>query len=236
MQKRLLLIFIMHLVNIIDLYSAPQKVFVANSYRLVDGQTSGVIQKNINRAGVLLVVPLDIHSTDPFEKHGIIVGFDKNLKCWMLGQAGKCDYSDPNTAVTASRELEEETGGYYTLAPGVIDKLPYLSAYEKQMFIHKVDDFDLPNKIKKAVKKAQLNSSYSQSYQEINDIEVISLKNLFDLAEKIDSCNIKKGKYFIQTTTSRTIRLNTLYAELFGHSCDHTRLFNSKKIFNELFK
>lgn len=237
MHKRLLFsMFLIHVFDVTYIYTKPKKLFVAPSCKLPDGKEYGDIQKNINRAGVIVIVPLSKKSSNLFENYGIIFGFDKNLKVWMVGQAGKSDDDDISTAVTASRELEEETGGYYRLRPEEIEKLPYLSVHQKQMFIYTSHDVTLPSKIKKAVKKAQSNSNLRKSYKEINDVEVVSLQELFDLAEKIDHCKIQRGKYFVTTTTGKVIRLNTLYVELFAHRCDHKRLVYARKMFQDILK
>jgi hypothetical protein len=236
MQKRLCFkIAAMIILNLNYIICAqPKKLFSAESCRFSDGQTRGALHKNIDRAGVLLVVPLHFNSPNFFENYGIVVGFDKNLESWMLGQAGKSEGNDFDTAVTAARELEEETGGYYKMSPHQIRNLPYLSVAAKQMFVYKVDDFKLPSKIKEAVKKVQFNYNLDQSYKEINDIEVVSLKNLFDLAEKIDSGKIKVKNYVIKTTTGKSIKLNKFYAQVFAHPCDHVRLEYAKQLFKDI--
>jgi len=234
MQKRLLLAIALTIFigSNYTISSESKKIFVAESYRFSDGKKHPPLQKDINRAGVLLLVSLDKNNSNVFENYGIIVGFDKNLKVWMLGQAGKCDHDDVSTAVTASRELEEETGGYYRLSSEQINKLPYLSAAQKQMFIYKSDDLELPSKIKHAVKKAQLNVHFSQSYKEINDIEVVSLQELFNLAQKIDAGQVRKNQYFVTTTTGKEIRLEKFYAQILAHPCDHNRLKYARRMFD----
>lgn len=218
------------------IYSKPKNEFSAVSSSFPDGTKSGIIHNDIGRAGVILVVPLNNGKSDPFEKYGIIVGYDKNIDSWMVGQAGRCDNSDTATHQTASRELEEETGGYFKMNAEKISTLPYLSAGQKQMYIYKSDDKTLASKIKSAVKKIQFNKDIDESYKEINDVEVVSLKEMFQLADAIDQCEITRGKYLVTTVSKKQIVLNTLYSQIFAHPCDHTRLEYAKKMFEMLLK
>lgn len=207
-----------------------------STYKFPDETKYGVAHDDITRAGVILVVPTGSHDSDPLENYGIIVGHDKNLRSWMIGQAGKSDPDDMSTAVTAARELEEETGGFVKMSSKEIAHLPYIYAYEKQMFIYVVHDHTLASDIKDAVQKIQSDKHVSSSYKEIDDVETISLKKLLELAKKIDQQKVKRGHYFITTMSGKKIRLNTLYMQLFAHPCDHDRFEYAQKMFKALLK
>ncbi|MBI2345092.1 hypothetical protein HYV10_03405 [Candidatus Dependentiae bacterium] len=211
-----------------------QHLSCSATYKFPDGTKYGVAHHDVDRAGVILVVPTGIQSRKQFEKYGVIVGHDKNLKSWMIGQAGKMDSCDCSSAVTASRELLEETGGFFKMSAANIAKLPYIYAGNKQMFLYLSKDLRLLSLIKDAVKKVQGNMHIDKSYQEIDDVEVVTLKNLLDLANKIDQGLIQKGQYYVTTVSGKKIQLDTWYTQIFAHSYDHDRLKYGTKILEAL--
>jgi hypothetical protein len=212
------------------LYSKQHYFSCAQSYKFPDGKKYGAAHHDINRSGVILIVPTGIASSDALERYGIVVGHDKNLECWMIGQAGKSEACDCSTAITASRELLEETGGFVEMSAEEIAKLPYMCIAQKQIFIYKTDDQWLALKIKKSVKAVQDDRKMGRSYKEINDIELVTLKNLLDLAKKIDQGLIKQSKYFVCAVSGKKIKLNNFYTQLFAYPSEHDRFEFGKKM------
>src|SRR5207249_11669815 len=128
------------------------------SCKLADGSLIGPQHNDIERAGVLLVVPIKSPmSNHPFDKWGIVVGHAKNFKMWMVGQAGGREVTDHSVAKTAARELLEETGGYMKLSSQTISQLPYIYREKKQLFVFKINSASLSTNIKHSVKAAQKN-------------------------------------------------------------------------------
>jgi hypothetical protein len=111
-----------------------------------------------------------------------------------------------------------------------------LSAAQKQMYIYKIKNPKLVSNIKTAVKEIQFNKDINKSFREIDDVELVSLQEMFRLADEIDQCQLKNEKYWVTTVSDKRIRLNRLYAEVFAHSCDHTRLEYAKKMFEMILK
>jgi endonuclease/exonuclease/phosphatase family metal-dependent hydrolase len=174
------------------------------TYKFPDGTVEGGSHNDVGRAGVLLIVPTGNNSKNPFENYGIIVGHDKNLNSWMVGQAGKVEAIHRTTAETAASELKEETGGckYISdkLSASVIAKLPYVYAQVipptgNQIFIYKTEDKTLFNKIKASVQAAQKNPALAHAYKEIDNVEIVSLQEFMNLLSDIDQATLIKGKF-----------------------------------------
>ncbi|HSW75741.1 MAG TPA: hypothetical protein VLG50_01745 [Candidatus Saccharimonadales bacterium] len=209
----------------------------AATCRLLDGSTIGPKHNDIERSGVLLLVPTKSPvSKHPFDQWGIVIGHDQNINLWMVGQAGKRDRTDISTAQTASRELLEETGGYVKLSADDISQLPYIYAGRKQLFAYKTTSTTLATDIKQSVKAAQKNPHLDHSFKEIDDIAIVSVNNFLKLAEKIDQNWLTQRQYTVTAQDGRTIILEAFYAQMFGHLYDHTRYQNAQLFFQSLCK
>jgi hypothetical protein len=205
------------------------------SCRLPNGVAYGKPHFNITRAGVLIITPTGKKTNNDFENYGIIVGHDKNLNCWMIGQSGKIETKNSLPSITASRELQEETGGLIELTAKKIEDFPYIYATNNQLFIWFNENQQLANNIQKSVQSAQKNPNLPKSYKEINMIEIISIKDFLKLLELIDSNKIKPRKYKAYTTTGKQICLDKYYTEMFAHPKDHQRLEYTQQMFTAFF-
>ena len=213
----------------------PQiKNHCSSTYKFPNGTKVGPAHYHVERAGVLLIVHTNVQSNDPFEKFGIMVGQDKHDGLWMVGQAGKIEKKDAATFITASRELAEETGGYFKMSANKIAALPYLYADKKQLFVYKSNYKSLVSHVDKAVKQAQHNPKLSHAYKEIDAVEVVSIKNFLELVKKIDQGKVEKHNYLVTTTTGKKIRLEHFYTQMFGYMHDHDRLKYATEMFKQI--
>lgn len=186
--------------------------------------------QKFDRAGVGIIVPLNNQAlkNPSLHNYGIIVGHDKNVKKWMIGQAGQADKTDLTPEETAARELYEETGCGVKIDKDIIKTFPSLTTNDKKLFFMKSNDLTLAQKIQNSVQKAQHNPKLSSCCKEIDHIEIIKLSTLLELAQKIETntlhqSDFKKSRfsnncnYFITTTIGHKILVDGYYMRVYGN-------------------
>ncbi len=193
---------------------------------------------NITRAGVGIIVPLNhcALQNPTLDNYGIIVGHDRNLKRWMIGQAGKTDTTDTTSEAAASRELFEETGCAVKISKEKIKLFPSIITDDKELFMMKCNDSTLAQKIHNSVQKAQKNPMLPSCYKEIDKIVVVKLSTLLKLGKQIESNTLKKSQYkksffakntdyYITAENGCKILVDGYYMRIFGNS----RALNTNK-------
>ena len=204
------------------------------------------LNSNISRAGVGIIVPLSKDAICSLNNYGIIVGHDKNLNLWMIGQAGKIDAGE-TIEVAAARELFEETGCYMKISPEEIKKMSSIMTDDKKLFLMKRNNLSLAQQIHESVQNAQNNKKLSPCCKEIDSIEVVALSTLLDLAKQIESnslhsSQIKKGffpgldNYYITTTSGRKILLDGFYMRMFANTKNPDLYKNAYNSLHQLIK
>jgi hypothetical protein len=249
--------FIFLVLTILSSISSLLTVSSTATCRLPDNCERGKTQ-NIKRAGVGIIVPLHSNALKcaKLSNYGIIVGHDKNLDRWMIGQAGSqaINWGDISPAQTAARELLEETGGFMIKSADEINLWPYLVAQEKQLFFTKINDLTLAAQIDASVQKAQKNKNLSRCFKEIDTIEIVSLSALLELAQKITSHKLTKfdvqrprrtagdyfypeyygENYYISSTSGKKILLDGFYMRVFGNQKNSEVYANAHDLFQQL--
>ena len=200
----------------------------------------------ITRAGVGIIVSLNTTAfkNPSLDNYGIIIGHDKNIDRWMIGQAGKIDPGQ-TIEVAAARELFEETGCYMKVNPEEITKMPFITTHDKKLFFMKSNDLRLTKNIDKSVKTAQNNPKLSSCCKEIDTVEVVKLSTLLELAQQIESKSLDQSQfekshfsthcdYYVTTTTGCKILLDGYYMRMFGNNNDLNAYKNAYKVLQKL--
>ena len=205
--------------------------YIGGDYKLeINGKSEGNPHDDVERAGVIIVKDFGQDELNkPGSRYGVIVGHDGNFDFWNF-QAGKCEKWHKFTSKTASEELKEETAGTILISPQEIAKQPYIYSAKKQLFFVRKDDTEIET-IKSACIAARSNPQLPRSWQEIDDVDTISLPDLIQVASEIQNQHLYQAQYDVPSrTTNRTLKIDGYYMRMITNKLPET-----VKILNNLF-
>jgi 8-oxo-dGTP pyrophosphatase MutT (NUDIX family) len=224
----------------IQTFASQNYLSCGGDYKLPGQFSSGQNHNDVERAGGALLKDYGIDDRILHDRYAIFLGHDKNLGTW-LPQAGKVENNDQYTTQTASREIEEETGGLIKYSSKQLQNFPYIYAGQKQLFlIYDPGNSNLSvNKITQACKNAQNSNLLPTSYQEIDEVCAVSLLELMKVAKQINQGTLgRQATYTLEKRSQRdqsqnpvTIQIDGYYMRMFA-----TRYNEVCQIFNQTFQ
>jgi 8-oxo-dGTP pyrophosphatase MutT (NUDIX family) len=166
----------------------------------------------------------------PYSRYAVILGHTRGSAYHYNFQAGKCDQGDRSSTITASRELEEETGCAVKIKPHILSQQPYIYSHQKQLFFVRDDRLSV-RQITQSCQSACNNKRLPHCYREVDHAVAVPLSDFLKLAARIRHQKIHPKQYLVKSRTgNHMVKIDGYYMRMIANRLPEVRV-----ILNNLF-